>query len=171
MKAIFAAIVTVALALAAPALAQDKLVAIDVLLEPDQRMLDAAGQWNERLREQDPTGFSLDETHRPHITLLQQYVAEKDLDAVVAAAKSLAAPEDLGRMRLTATGLYHIPSGKLGLQGITIKPSDEILALQAKVIEAMAPFRNGNGSSRVGRGTREGAVRAVRIRCQQARCL
>jgi hypothetical protein len=64
---------------------------------------------------------------------------------VVAAVKSLAASENLDAMKLTATGLYHIPSGKNGLQGITIKPSAEILALQSKVIEAMAPFRKSGG--------------------------
>ena len=32
--------------------AEDKLVAIDVLLEPDQRMLTAADEWNKRLRDQ-----------------------------------------------------------------------------------------------------------------------
>jgi len=92
-----------------------------------------------------PEGFFLDETHRPHITLLQQYVAEKDLDAVVAVVKSLAATANLEKMKLTAKGLYHIPGGKFGLQGITIKPSDEILALQTKVIQAMAPFRKSGG--------------------------
>jgi hypothetical protein len=44
-------------------------------------------------------------------------------------------------MKLMASGLCHIPSGKIGLQGITIKPSEEILALQAKMIEALAPYR------------------------------
>ena len=127
------------------ALAQNKLVAIDVLLETDQRMLTAADEWNKRLRDQMPEGFSLDETHRPHITLLQQYVTEKDLDAVVAVVKSLAATANLEEMKLTAKGLYHIPGGKIGLQGIMIKPSDEILALQTQVIQAMAPFRKSGG--------------------------
>ncbi|MEZ5900791.1 MAG: 2'-5' RNA ligase family protein [Hyphomicrobiaceae bacterium] len=146
MKAIFKGAALAALvSLAHPAIAQDKLVAIDVLLEPDQKMLAAAEDWNKRLREQMPEGFALDETHRPHITLLQQYVAEKDLDASLATIKSLAASEDLSKLKLTANGLYHIPSGKIGLQGITIEPSSEIVALQAKVIQAMAPFRKSGG--------------------------
>jgi hypothetical protein len=59
MKPVFAAVVAGAIALAVPALAEDKLVAIDVLLEPDQLMLSAAEEWNKRLREQLPDGFSL----------------------------------------------------------------------------------------------------------------
>ena len=145
MRSICVAVIVGIFALACPAYAQDKLVAIDVLLEPDKKMLVVAEEWNKRLREQMPDGFSLDETHRPHITLLQQYVAEKDLDASVAAIKSLAASADLSKLKLTANGLYHIPSGKIGLQGITIKPSDDILALQVRVIQAMAPFRKSGG--------------------------
>jgi hypothetical protein len=64
---------------------------------------------------------------------------------VVATVKSIAASANLANMKLTANGLYYIPSGKIGLQGITIEPSEEILALQAKVIQAMAPFRKSGG--------------------------
>lgn len=59
--------------------------------------------------------------------------------------KSIAASEDLKAMKLTAIGLYHIPSGKIGLQGITVKPSANILALQAKVIRAIESFRKSGG--------------------------
>jgi len=105
MKAVHIAILAGIVALASPACAEDKLVAVDVLLEPDNVMLAAAEEWNRRLREQLPGGFSLDETHRPHITLLQQYVAEEDLDAAVEALKSLAASKDLSKLKLTANGL------------------------------------------------------------------
>jgi hypothetical protein len=142
---VFAAVVAGGIGQAGVAIGEDRLVAIDVLLEPDERMLEAAEQWNERLREQLPTGFSLDETHRPHITLLQQYVAKKDLDVIVGKVRSLAASNNLEDMKLTATGLYHIPSDKIGLQGITIDPSDNILALQTKVIEAIGPFHKPGG--------------------------
>ena len=125
--------------------AEDQLVAIDVLLIPDTTMLRAAGEWNSRLREQMPDGFSLDASHRPHVTLLQQYVAAKDVEAVIAAVNGLAASLDLGAMKLTADGLYHIPSGEIGLQGITIRSTPEIVSLQSKVIEALAPYRKRGG--------------------------
>jgi hypothetical protein len=126
--------------------AETQLVAIDVLLVPDATMLEAAGKWNSRLREQMPEGFSLDASHRPHVTLLQQYVAVKDLDAVIASVHSLSASADLETMKLTANGLYHIPSGKIGLQGITVRPSPEIVSLQSKVIGALAPYRKRGGA-------------------------
>jgi hypothetical protein len=126
--------------------AETRLVAINVLLMPDASMLKAAGGWNSRLREQMPEGFSLDAAHQPHVTLLQQYVAAKDVDAVIAVVNALAASSNLDAIKLTANGLYHIPSGKIGLQGITVRPSPEIIALQSKVIEALAPYRKRGGS-------------------------
>lgn len=146
MKAIIPiALIAAALATSCAKPKEPSLVAIDVLLEPDQRMVQEATAWNARLREQMPEGFSLDAAHRPHITLLQLYVAKQDLPAVVDKVQALAATEKLNELNLTANGLYHIPSGQMGLQGITVKPSKEILALQARVIEALAPFRKSGG--------------------------
>jgi hypothetical protein len=130
---------------ATPALAQSDLVAIDVLLEPDATMVAAAEAWNARLREQTPEGFELDAAHRPHITLLQQYVAATELGAVLAAVSDLAARNDVDGLELTASGLYHIPIGEIGLQGITIEPSPELLALQADVVQTLAPYRRSGG--------------------------
>ena len=59
--------------------ASDKLIAIDVLLEPDQTMISKANAVNARLRENYPAGYELDATHAPHVTLLQRYVRVRDL--------------------------------------------------------------------------------------------
>jgi hypothetical protein len=133
------------LLVAAPALAQSDLAAIDVLLEPDETMLAAARDWNARLREQTPEGFELDAAHTPHITLLQTYVAADELDSVLAAVGEVAARLDLAALEMEATGLYHIPTGEIGVQGIVIAPSPGLLAVQASVIAAVAPFRRGGG--------------------------
>ena len=125
--------------------AEERLVAIDVLLEPDRTMLDAAEGWNARLREQMPEGFALDAAHRPHITLLQLYVREGDLDEVLAAVEAIESSVDLDAMQLTANGLYHIPSGEIGLQGITVEPTTPLLALQDRIVKALTPFRKTGG--------------------------
>jgi len=137
---------TFALLLAAvPALAQSNLVAIDVLIEPDSTMLIAAQEWNARLREQTPDGFELDATHKPHITLLQTFVAADELDAVLAAVGKATAGLDIAGLQMQATGLYHFPTGELGLQGIVIAPSPELLAVQEAMIAAVAPFQRSGG--------------------------
>ena len=71
----------------------DNLIAIDVLLEPNQVMLDKANATNARLRENYSAGYALDATHAPHVTMLQRYVRVKDLDAVTTALSKLFATE------------------------------------------------------------------------------
>jgi 2'-5' RNA ligase superfamily len=128
---------------ASPALSQEQLVAIDVLLVPDQTMLDASAEWNARMRAQTPDGFELDETHQPHVTLIQRHVLASDLDAVLAAVSRVRADFDIGSLTMQANGIYHIPTGDQGLAGITITPSKALLELQAAVIEAVNPFDAG----------------------------
>jgi 2'-5' RNA ligase len=125
--------------------AEGRLIAIDVLLQPDERMLKEAANWNARMREQSPDGFELDEEHAPHITLIQRFIAETDLDSVLTAVERAKSAFDIVKMQMTATGLYHIPSGKIGLAGIVVEPSRELLALQKAVIEAVNPFARSGG--------------------------
>jgi len=54
---------------AAAASADDQVIAIDVLLEPDQTMIDAANMLNVRLRGNYPKGYELDALHAPNEAL------------------------------------------------------------------------------------------------------
>ena len=45
-------------------------------------MMQRAEAANARLLKVYPKGFALDETHHPHVTLLQRYVRTADLDKV-----------------------------------------------------------------------------------------
>lgn len=49
-------------------------MAIDIALEPDATMIEQATAANAHLLKVFPKGFSLGETHKPHITILQRYV-------------------------------------------------------------------------------------------------
>ena len=133
---------------ASPALGQSDLIAIDVLIQPGPKMLAEAAKWNARMREQSPEGFELDEEHAPHITLIQRFVAKSDLPKVLATVDKVRSKFDMNSFEMTATGLYHIPSGKIGLAGIVIEPSKRLLALQRAVIEAVNVYaRKGGGES------------------------
>ncbi|MGO4841251.1 hypothetical protein AB4144_54245, partial [Rhizobiaceae sp. 2RAB30] len=55
------------------------VTAVDILLDPDATMIQHAQAANERLRKSFPEGFALDETHQPHISVLQRYVRTADL--------------------------------------------------------------------------------------------
>ena len=83
----------------APARNKIPSTAIDIALEPDATMLRHAKEANAHLLESFPKGFALDETHHPHVTLLQQFVRTADLDHVFAAANAVLARRSPGHGR------------------------------------------------------------------------
>ncbi len=119
---------------------QAAITAIDVLLEPDATMLRHCEANNARLLKVYPKGFALDETHRPHITLIQRFVRTADLDKVHAAAGKVLADARVKSMKLEAFKYYYAPAGAVGIAGICAKPTPEILKLQADIIAAVKPF-------------------------------
>ena len=131
-----------------PVYGQSDLIAVNVLLEPGPRMLAEAAKWNTMMREQSPDGFALDEDHATHITLVQRFIARSDLPKVLAAVDEVRSKFDMKAVQMKAVGLYHVPSGKVGLAGIVIEPSGQLLALQRAVIEAVNVYaREGGGES------------------------
>jgi len=94
-----------------------------------------------------PEGFQPGWTHRPHITLIQRFVRTADLDKVYAAADQVIASADVTAIKLEAFKYYYIPSGDIGVAGIVVKPTPELLKLQTDMIAAVAPFTVETGDS------------------------
>ena len=117
---------------------QPEVTAIDILLEPDAAMLKHAEANNQRLLSVYPRGFALDAAHRPHITLIQRFVRTADLDEVYDAAGKVFADANVNAMKLEAFKLYYLPTKDLGVAGM--KPTPELLKLQADLIAAVAPY-------------------------------
>jgi hypothetical protein len=82
--------------------AQGSVTAIDIALEPDTTMLQHASALNARLRGSFPKGYSLDATHRPHVTMLQRYVRTADLPNVYTAVAKIIAANDPASWKLQA---------------------------------------------------------------------
>jgi hypothetical protein len=57
----------------------NEILAIDILLDPDTTMLNISQVYNKRLKQNYPEGFELDESHRPHVTVIQAFVKKSDL--------------------------------------------------------------------------------------------
>ena len=123
------------------------VTAIDILLEPDATMMQHAEAVNARLLAVFPKGYSLDATHRPHITMVQRFVRTADLDQVYDAVGKVFASANLTGMKLEAFKYYYVPSKDLGLSGIVAKPTPELLKLQRDVIAAVTPFTVETGTS------------------------
>jgi hypothetical protein len=123
------------------------VTAIDIALEPDVTMMEHARAANARLLKAFPKGFGLDATHHPHVTMLQQFVRTADLDKVYAAANKILAKEKVADWKLKAFKHYYIPSPPIGLAGIVVKPTEDLLRLQQELIEAVAPYTEKSGTA------------------------
>jgi hypothetical protein len=127
--------------------ADPSITAIDILLHPDATMLRRATATNERLLKVFPKGFALDASHRPHITLVQRFVLTENLDKVYAAVARVFANANVTGMKLEAYKYYYIPDKDIGLSGIVVRPTPELLKLEQQVIEAVTPFAVPTGNS------------------------
>lgn len=119
---------------------QNPVTAIDIALEPDATMVQHAMDANARLRKSFRRGFALDETHHPHISMLQQFVRTDDLDKVFAAANAVMAKEKPMAWTLKAFKYYYIPAPPIGLAGIVVEPTEDLHRLQDELITAVAPY-------------------------------
>jgi 2'-5' RNA ligase len=126
---------------------QNPVTAIDIALEPDARMVQHAMAANARLLKAFPKGFALDETHHPHISMLQQFVHTDDLDKVFAAANAIMAKEKPTRWTLKAFKYYYIPAPPFGVAGIVVEPTEDLHRLQDELISAVEPYTVRTGTS------------------------
>ncbi len=125
----------------------DGVTAIDILLEPDATMIQHAKAANERLLKSFPKGFALGKTHHPHVSCLQRYVKTADLDKVYEAVGKILAEEKPTAWKLMAYKYYYIPWKELGLAGIVVEPTDDLIGYQKRLIDAVAPFTVKTGTA------------------------
>jgi 2'-5' RNA ligase len=135
---------------------QNPVTAIDIALEPDATMMQHAKADNGRLLKAFPKGFALDATHHAHVTMLQQFVRTDDLDKVYAAANKVLAKEKPTGWKLKAFKYYYIPSPPVGLAGIVVEPTEDLLRLQQELIDAVAPFTAKTGTPAAFMSTEDG---------------
>jgi 2'-5' RNA ligase len=135
---------------------QDAVTAVDIALEPDATMMQHAKADNARLLKVFPKGFALDATHHAHLTMLQQFVRTDDLDKVYAAANKVLGKEKPTSWKLKAVKYYYIPSPPVGLAGIVVEPTEDLLRLQQELIDAVAPFTAKTGTPAAFMSTEEG---------------
>ncbi len=131
------------------------VTAIDIVLEPDATMVKHAEADNARLRKEFPKGFALGKTHHPHISCLQRYVKTADLDKIYAAVANVLAEEKPSTWKLKAYKYYFIPWKGLGLAGIVVEPTDELVRYQNKLIDTVAPFTAESGTAEAFATTKE----------------
>jgi hypothetical protein len=127
--------------------AQDPVTALDIVLEPDTTMIQRAQAANAGLRKNFPKGYSLDDEHRPHISVMGGYVYTANLDKVYVAAERVVATESVLTWKMKAFKYYYIPLKAIGLGGIVVEPTTDMVRLQKKLIDTLAPFMSPTGSA------------------------
>jgi hypothetical protein len=123
------------------------VTAIDIVLEPDATMVQHAEAANERLLKEFPKGFALGKTHHPHISCLQRYVKTADLDKVYDAVCKVLAEENPASWKLKAYKYYYIPWKEIGLAGIVVEPTEDLIRYQKKLIDAVTRFTVETGTA------------------------
>lgn len=132
---------------AEPTATDTPIVAIDVLLEPDAAMVQTAQRVNAKLTAAYPDGYSLDESHAPHITLLQRYVRESDLEAIYAKLSKVLSPERMGAMRLSSPGTFAAPWGKDQVLVLLVDHTPELDRLHTEVASVLQPYAVSGGDA------------------------
>jgi len=130
-----------------------ELIAIDVLLEPDDRVHDLAISYNRRFLRgvPPPRGFELGESRVPHVTVVQRYVRSDELTAALASVELVAVATDPDTFDLVLGGA---PCGErfatdgVGtvLWWVTAEPA--LLELQSSLLAALEPFVVTGGDGR-----------------------
>jgi 2'-5' RNA ligase len=135
--------------------AGDRVIAIDVLLPPDAKMVAKSEAANARLRENYPKGYTLGKEQVPHITLVHAYVREKDLSWLESTVSLLADATQPQKLELTATGYsYAIWSG-VAITGISIERSKRLEGFEENVAKAVDDVAIANGTAAAFSTTRE----------------
>jgi hypothetical protein len=119
---------------------QHTITALDIVLEPDATMIQHAEAANAGLLKNFPKGYALGDEHAPHISVMGGYVYTASLDKLYTAAAKVLASERVTSWKLKAFKYYYIPLKEIGLGGIVVEPTADLIRLQKKLIDATAPF-------------------------------
>jgi hypothetical protein len=126
--------------------AQSPVTAVDIVLEPDATMILNAKVANAGLLRNFPDGFALGNEHAPHMSVMGGYINTADLDKLYTAAAKVLTSEKVTSWKLTAFKYYYMPLKQIGLGGILVQPTPDLVRLQEELIDATAAFMAPAGS-------------------------
>jgi hypothetical protein len=126
--------------------AKTTITALDIVLEPDETMIQHAQAANAGLLKNFLKGYALGDEHAPHISVMGGYVNTASLNELYAAAAKVLASEKVTSWKLKAFKYYYIPLKEIGLGGIVVEPTADLIRLQKELIDATTPFMAPPGS-------------------------
>jgi hypothetical protein len=125
------------------------LTAVDIMIQPDADAIARARAVNRRMPLSIAAGITLDDTHLPHITMLQRYLVTADLEAAYAAIAGVLASTDAATLGYHVPGITYSehwgpPGQAAAVLGVT--PNRQVLDLQAALLAAITPFAGSGGT-------------------------
>jgi hypothetical protein len=123
-----------------PSTLQNPITAVDIVLEPDATMIQKAQAANAGLLKNFPKGYSLGDEHAPHVSVIGGYYHTENLDEVFAGASKVLASEKVMSWKLKAFKYYYIPLKEIGLGGILVEPTADLVKLQNELFDAIGEF-------------------------------
>jgi len=125
------------------------LTAVDILIEPDAHSIERARAVNRRMPLSIPAGITLDDTHLPHITMLQRYLLTADIDWVYDAIEQTVAATDAASLSYHVPGITYSehwgPPGQAAAV-LGVQPNQQVLDLQAVLVAGVSPFTGSGGT-------------------------
>jgi hypothetical protein len=119
---------------------RNPITAVDIVLEPDATMIQNAQAANAGLLKNFPKGYSLGDEHAPHMSVIGGYFHTENLDDVFAGASKVLASEKVMSWKLKAFKYYYIPLKEIGLGGILVEPTADLIRLQGELFDAIGKF-------------------------------
>jgi hypothetical protein len=119
---------------------QNPITAVDIVLEPDATMIQNAQAANAGLLKNFPKGYSLGDEHAPHMSVIGGYFYTANLEEIFAAASKVPASEKVMSWKLKAFKYYYIPLKEIGLGGILVEPTADLIRLQNELFDAIGQF-------------------------------
>ena len=123
---------------------QPKVIAIDVLLTLPDEVYSQAIQLNRAILKDNPSNFTLDQNHIPHITLLQCYILESDLSNVQQSLHELY--KKIENDTLWADHLQYDKNKTESFASIGLEKSEPLMAFHEKTIALLKPYILPNGT-------------------------
>jgi len=110
-------------------------IAIDIVLLPPDKVMQICKKINAKLWSQTKIGFPFDDTHLPHISLMQQYVKTNQLVEVGNVIELIASKTK--SLSLKITGIETEEFDGSNVSSFEITKSAEILKLHESLLQAM----------------------------------
>jgi hypothetical protein len=125
---------------AASSTEQHPITAVDIVLEPDATMIGHALAANAGLLKNFPKGYALGDEHAPHISVIGGYFHTDSLEEVFAGTSKVLASKKMVSWKLKAFKYYYIPLKAIGLGGILVEPTPDLIRLQDELFLAIGEF-------------------------------